>query len=526
MIIPCLIGFVRHLPWATRIAVVLLAAAPGVFGDVRVSPLFSNHAVLQRGKPVRVWGWADPGEGVQVQFAGQTRTTRTAEDGKWSIELAPLSANRQPTTLTVRGHTTVEIRDLLVGEVWLCSGQSNMEWPLARSFQPESDIQSSANPQIRLFTVRKNRSPVPLENFGKPTEHFWATANPETVRDFSAVGYYFGRDLQAALGVPVGLIHTSWGGSPAEVWMSESMLRSNHVHQREILDEYARRLQAQPENLANWAGERAIAEKLKQPFTRPRPTLGWAPAELYNAMIHPLVPYGMAGAIWYQGESNVGRALQYRTLFADLITHWRKEFRQGDFPFLAVQLAPWDQGRRRSLEEITAVPAESDWAELRDAQNHVARTLRHVGIAVITDLGDPDDIHPPRKAPVGARLSRLAQRIAYQRQISASGPVLRSATPVTGGFHLVFGETSGGLKTADGRPPTGFAIAGADGVWRWAHATISGANRVHLTHPDVPEPIAVRHGWADFPVVNLTGGDGLPASPFRTDHGQLGTARK
>ena len=493
---------------------------------VRVHPLFSDHGVLQRDKSVPVWGWADPGETVRVEFGGQSVTNQADAAGKWKVLLRPMPANARPGTLTVTGTTTVTLQDVVVGDVWICSGQSNMEWPMSRSFQPEADIQASTQTNLRLFTVLKNRSRYPLENFGKPADHAWKPSGPDSVREFSAVAYYFGRDLQSALTIPIGLVHTSWGGSPAEVWMTEEAWRSNHVYERDILSPWAKQYVAYQRNVRAWETEKAEAERKQQPFNRGRPGFGWTPTELYNAMIQPLVPYGIAGAIWYQGESNAGRAFEYRSLFADMIRNWRQEFGQGDFPFLAVQLAPWDKNRKRSLAEITATPGESDWAELREAQNHAARTLRNVGIAVITDVGDKDDIHPTRKAPVGNRLARLAQRIAHQQPVAAHGPVLEAVLPQKGAILLTFGETGKGLRAADGGALTGFAVAGSDRVWHWATATLQSRQAVRVSCPEVPKPVAVRYGWSDFPVLNLTDSHGLPASPFRTDNWPMVTGQR
>lgn len=495
-----------------------------LLADVRLHPLFSDHTVLQRGKPVPVWGWADPGESVRVEFGGQKVATRTDDQGRWKVELKPLKASAEGRTLRVTGDNTVELQDVVVGEVWLCSGQSNMEWPLASSFEPEADIQGSTNPHLRLFTVRKATSRIALPNFVDPTGHAWTTASPDTVRRFSAVAYYFGRDLQPVLGVPVGLIHTSWGGSPAEAWTSPATLAGDPVYARDILEGIPNQLRNRKNALAKWETDveaaRAAGKQVPgKPFT------GWIPGDLYNAMIAPLLPYSVAGAIWYQGESNASRAWQYRDLFADMILDWRRAFGQ-DFTFLAVQLAPWDRNKKRSIEEITKTPGDSDWAELREAQNHVATRLPKVGVAVITDVGDKDDIHPTKKQPVGARLALLAQKIAYGRKVPAQGPVLSSKVVGKDRITLVFSETHGGLKTLDGGAPTGFAIAGADGKWHWADAVIRGGNQVALSSAAVPKPVAVRHGWADYPVLNLSNGVGLPASPFRTDDWPVTTQRR
>ena len=481
--------------------------------DVSLHSLFTDHAVLQQGRPVPIWGRAADGETVTVAFGGQTVST-VAQNGRWSVRLKPLKATAEGRTLEVRGRNTVVLSDVVVGEVWICSGQSNMEWPLSASFEPSADIAASINPNLRLFTVTKRRSPVPQTELNH-APHAWGTASPEAVRRFSAVGYYFGRDLQPALGVPVGLIHSSWGGSPAEVWMSEEAIKADPLYTRDILDPYVPVKRAHETALSKWRAAKAQAEAKGEKFTQGAPGAPWCPAELYNGMLRPLMPYAIAGAIWYQGESNAGRAWQYRSLFADMIRNWRRDWNQGDFPFLAVQLAPWDKNRKRSLADITAKPVESDWAELREAQNHVAKTLPHVGVAVITDAGDKDDIHPTRKAPVGARLSLLAQTLAYGKKVESSGPTYASLGR-SGSTLILNLNHARGLKTSDGSAPKGFAIAGRDGVWHWASAEIAGSS-VRLNSPRVAHPIQVRYGWDDFPVLNLVNGSGLPASPFRTD---------
>ncbi len=491
-------------------------AAVAAHADVRLHPLFTEHTVLQQGKPVPVWGWADPGEKVTVQFAGQTVSTVTDAGGRWSVKLKSLKATAASRTLQVTGKNTLNVGDVVVGEVWVCSGQSNMEWPMRASANPEADIQSSANPLLRLFTVQKATSQLPLANFNNPANHSWSLSAPDSVRGFSAVAYYFGRDLQKSLGVPVGLIHTSWGGSPAEAWTSPATLRENHTYARDILPNSINTLRNRKAAMAKWEADRDTAVAAGKPAPG-KPFAGWLPGDLYNAMIEPLLPYGIAGAIWYQGESNAGRAWQYRSLFADMISDWRRAFGQGDFPFLAVQLAPWDKNRKRSLEDITREPGESDWAELREAQNHATRVLRNVGVAVITDVGDKDDIHPTQKQPVGSRLALLALRIGHNRRGPAEGPVYSSLAKGDGKLILNFNETAGGLKSLDGALLTGFAIAGEDRKWHWAKAEIRGAHQIVVSCPDVPKPVAVRYGWSDFPVVNLANGAGLPASPFRTD---------
>lgn len=485
------------------------AASLSLRAEVRLHHLFSDHMVLQQGKPVPVWGWADPGEEVTVTFRGEKVRTRAVE-GRWRVWLPPQKAGG-PDELTVRGENELRLRDVLVGEVWICSGQSNMAWPLKRAFNAEEDIAQSANPNLRLFTVPRRKELTPIEDI----EGAWVLADPTTTPDFSAVGYYFGQALQKALGVPVGLIHTSWGGSPAEVWMSRQTLESSEEYHRDILQRYEQARAAYEKALADWEKAREKARQAGQTFNRRPPRAPWRPTELYNGMIAPLIPYAIAGAIWYQGESNASRAWQYRRLFADMIRNWRRDFGQGPFPFLAVQLAPWDKNRHRSLEAITAEPTESDWAKLREAQDYVARTEPNVGMVVITDLGDKDNIHPTRKKPVGERLALAARVIAYGQDIDGLSPTYRSVRFENGRAIVSFNHVRGPLQCR-GDKLTGFAIAGPDRKFVWANARIRG-REVEVWNEAVPDPVAVRFGWADYPVVNLYSAAGLPVSPFRTD---------
>jgi sialate O-acetylesterase len=486
--------------------------------DVKLPALFSDHMVLQRDKLIAVWGWADDGEKVTVQLGGD-RVSTEAKGGKWKVLLSKMKAGG-PHTLKVQGKNELEFKDILVGEVWVCSGQSNMEWSLQRSFEPQEAIANSSNGKIRLLTVPKLKSNEPVSDI----KAHWVECGPTTVSNFSAVAYFFGRDLQKALGVPVGLIHTSWGGSPAEVWMRDEILASNPIYQAEILDSYGDQVKAAEAAIEKWESEKADLEKQGKKIARNRPGTPWKPTELYNGMIAPLVPNTIRGAIWYQGESNASRASQYRTLFADMISNWRSDFGQGDFPFLLVQLAPWDRNKKREISDITKEPVESDWAELREAQLRVTKTLPNVGMAVITDVGDKDDIHPAKKEPVGARLALAARKIAYGEKIVSSGPTYRDLL-IEGDKAIVsFDDLGRGLE-ARGGPLQGFAIAGADRKFVWANAEIKG-DTVVVNSPEVPEPVAVRYGWADFPVVNLFNKNGLPATPFRTDNFPMITLAK
>ncbi|MCI0748293.1 MAG: sialate O-acetylesterase [Verrucomicrobia subdivision 3 bacterium] len=477
--------------------------------DVKLHGLFTDNMVLQRGAVVPVWGWADEGEKVTVEFRNQKVST-TAKDGKWMVNLKRLKVGG-PAELRVTGKNRIELKNVLVGEVWIASGQSNMEWPMRASYEPEKEIAKTRNPLLRLCTVPKTKADAPRDNV--PAS--WQECNPSTTSNFSAVAYYFARDLAKALDVPVGVIHTSWGGSPVEVWMRKDVLAANARYKTEILDGYDAQAAKYKEELAKWEQEQADARKEGKEFKKRRPGGPWKPTELYNGMIAPLIPFAIGGAIWYQGESNAGRAHQYRSLFADMIRNWREDWGQGDFPFLLVQLAPF--------MAIKEQPVESAWAELREAQALATKTLPKVGMAVITDVGDERDIHPKKKEPVGARLALAARKIAYGQDVDYSGPTFKSMKVKEGKAILSFDHVGPGLE-ARGGELKGFAIAGPDKKFVWATAEIQG-EKVVVSSAEVPEPIAVRYGWADYPVVNLWNKAGLPASPFRTDEFQMVTRK-
>jgi sialate O-acetylesterase len=498
------------------------AFAGAAHADVKLHGLFSDNMVLQRDAAVPIWGWADDGEKVTVEFRNQKVST-TAKDGKWMVKLKKLKPGG-PDELRVNGKNALTLKSVLVGEVWIASGQSNMEWPMRASFSPDTEIPKTENPMLRLYTVPKLKAEEPRDNVAAP----WQECNPSTTPGFSAVAYYFGRDLARALNVPVGIVHTSWGGSPAEVWMSEEVLSSNPAYKADILGAYPAQAQRAKEAIAAFEKEQATAKAEGKTFNKRRPGMPWQPTELYNGMIAPLIPYAIKGAIWYQGESNAGRAHQYRSLFADMIRNWRNDWDQGDFPFLLVQLAPF--------MAIKEQPSESTWAELREAQALATKKLPKVGMAVITDVGDEKDIHPKKKEPVGARLALAARKIAYGQDIVYSGPTYKSMKVKDSKAILSFENVGRGLEARDGRDGApspsaastelkGFTIAGEDKKFVWAKAEIQG-DKVIVSSPEVSEPVAVRCGWADFPVVNLWNKDGLPASPFRTDDFPMTTLAK
>jgi sialate O-acetylesterase len=490
---------------------VFLVATLSTRANVQLPGLFSDNMVLQQGMPTTIWGWAQEGEEVTVKFRGQT-VSATTRNLKWSVKLRALKAGGPDTLNIGTAQHTVTLTNVLVGEVWVCSGQSNMEWPLNRSFQPEADIAAATNQLLRLFHVPKAKSDSPTVKL----KAAWQVCSPQAVPGFTAVGYYFGRDLQAARKVPVGLIQSDWGGSPAEAWMSCEALEINGRYQAEILDSYAVAEKNYRDALVAYEIEKAEAVKNSQEFKKRPPGLGWKPSELYNGMIAPLIPYAIKGSIWYQGESNAGRAEQYRSLFADMIRCWRRDWGQSDLTFLCVQLAPF--------MAVKEQPAESSWAELREAQWLATKTLPKVGMAVITDVGDPKDIHPTKKQPVGARLALAARGIAYGEKIEFSGPLYRAHEIKGDKIVLHFDHVGKGLEAREGELK-GFAICGEDKNFVWAKAEIAG-DTVVVSCPAVTKPVAVRFGWADCPVLNFWNKNGLPASPFRTDDFPMITAAK
>ncbi|HWS89589.1 MAG TPA: sialate O-acetylesterase [Pyrinomonadaceae bacterium] len=652
---------------ALTASLLLLVLASAARGDVRVPSLVGDNMVLQQGRKVRLWGWAEPGERVTVTFRGEKSAATADARGRWEVFTGPHKAGG-PFELTVAGRNTLAFRNVLVGEVWVCSGQSNMEWSLVNAQGGAKEAEAADYPFIRLFTVAKKTSADPLDN----VEGRWVVTTPKEAAQFSAVGYFFGRELHKRLGVPVGLIHTSWGGTPAEAWTSRAALAADPTlkpilerYDKELTDvprlqrEYERAqaewaskyVMADPGNKgepagyarpgqdpagwkrmllpqlwetvgldvdgvvwfrrdvevpAAWAGkdltlklgaiddfdttyfngvrvgstgtdtpnawivarryrvpgslvragrntlavrvfdrvggggfgggEMSLAPEAsaakeggvalsgewfyKEEATVPSRDIDWTkqpqppgaanqnnPTVLYNAMLAPLTPYAVRGAIWYQGESNAGRAHQYRVLFPAMIRDWRAAWGVGDFPFYFVQLANWKARPQDSID--------SEWAELREAQTLTLKAAPNTGMAVAIDIGDPDDIHPRNKLDVGLRLARWALADTYGLKLEKSGP-LYDTYKVEGDRVRVSFKHAGGLRTRDGGPPAGFYVAGADRKFVPAEARIE-KDAVVVRSKDVPSPVAVRYAWADNPTANLYNADGLPASPFRTD---------
>jgi len=490
---------------------VSVAAAALLQAEVRVPKIISNHMLVQRNVPVRIWGTASGGEAVMVSMAGQSVKTQADPSGRWEAYLAPISAVG-PHTLIIEGTNKLTIEDVLAGEVWVGSGQSNMAWPVSRTDNAEKEIQEANFAQIRLFKVKTATSEYPLED----VEGEWTWCTPETVKEFSGVGYYFARHLREKVGAPVGIIQSAWGGTPAVSWTSRLTLASDPALAPAMAD-YAKAIDDYPvayaryqKQFKDWeaASAKARAEGAKAP-NRPGQPVGpghpWNPSSLYNAMIAPLTPYAIRGVIWYQGENEavIRRSYMYRRLFRTMIEDWRRAWGVGDFPFLFVQLANF------------AKAPQGQWPELREAQT-MALELRNTGMAVTIDIGNPNDIHPTNKQEVGRRLGLAAQAIAYKQQkVVYSGPMYRQLSRENGALRVWFDYTDGGL-VAKGGELKSFEIAGADGKFVPAQAKIE-KDTVVVSSSEVANPVSVRYGWADSPECNLYNGAGLPASPFRTN---------
>jgi len=637
-----------------RLLSFLLLSTPfAVKADVTLPRIFSDFMVLQRRQPVPVWGWATPGEQVTVIFSGQAHTATTDAQGQWQVVLRPMEAGG-PENMEIRGQgKPVTLKNVLIGEVWICSGQSNMEWPVSLSKNAETEIRNGNDSLIRHFKVPHTMAGMPQKDV---SAGYWEFCSPATVGEFTAVGYFFAQQLRAELGVPVGLVNASWGGTISETWTSRAALAAHPafsgalenvptdvaVEMARINEQYApmiASLKAQlptPLELEQWPMpdyNDSLWEKMPVPrlwsggvlesfdgtlwfryewtmpsdwsFDQPvtlslgaiddqdityingvqvgatnvynkkrvyevppgtvRPGrnviavrvldtgggggLYGAPEELYlamgntrfplagdwkyriasilrvggnlgpndyptllyNAMLHPLIPYSMQGVIWYQGESNAGRAAQYREAFPLMIQDWRAQWKQGDFPFLFVQLANY------YAEGGTTQNGGSTWAELREAQTMTLR-LPKTGMAVTVDIGDSHDIHPTNKQDVGKRLAAQALQIAYNRKKTAQGPVFSDLKIKKEQAVLSFDNTKGGLKKGRaGATLEGFEIAGADQRFVPAKAVIR-RKKVVISADTIPQPVAVRYAWADDPnTANLYNGAGFPAVPFRTD---------
>lgn len=466
--------------------------APGLHAQLTLPPVLGDGMVLQRGMANPIWGTAQPGSKVEVSFAGQEKSTAVDEAGRWTLELDPLDASRDGRELQIRvGEELRRIRDVLVGEVWICSGQSNMEWSIRASTNRDAEIQNARYPRMRLFNVPGHTTAARPQRAGRGR---WQVCQPAAASGFSAVGYYFGRRLLHELDVPVGLIGVNWGGTRIEPWIPPQTFAGFPELQREA------------------ARVKAIAGTDKKVGAR-------EPAAIYNSMVHPLVPFAARGAIWYQGESNGSEGVSYFHKTRALVQGWRECFNP-DLAFYWVQLA--------NFRKPNQDPAGGDgWAKLREAQRR-ALSIEHTGMAVTIDIGDARDIHPRNKQDVGWRLAQWALHQTYGRdKLVPSGPLYKSHKLEGNAIRVSFDHVGTGLMVglkrgldptrAVKQPLRRFAIAGADRKWHWAEAVIDG-REVLVRSKEVPEPVAVRYAFSTNPEgANLYNKQGLPASPFRTD---------
>lgn len=487
----------KHISWFA--ALILLGFPALARADVRVPAIFASNMVLQRGIPVPVWGTANAGEKITVSFAGQTVTTQAGADGKWLLRFNPLKASAEPRTLTITGTNQIELQNVLVGEVWICSGQSNMELVPAKGlFDPGPEIAAANWPKIRMLLVEKVVAEQPLSDL-KGT---WAECTPDVMQKFSAAAYFFGREIHQKVGVPVGLVGIYYGGSNGQAWVRRGALEAD-PDLAGYVTEWDARLQA------------AKAERTTtglRPSTNEPVTSRYRPANFYNGMVAPLLRFAIRGVIWYQGEANTANvkdAALYAKLFRTLITDWRAEWGEGDFPFLFVQL-PGSEPRYPQ-------PTDSAWARVRESQQQ-ALVLKNTLMEVTIDIGEGANVHAHNKRDVGLRLAWLALNKVYgQRGVACEGPKFRSVKLQGGKAVLSFTNPGGGLISRNAEGLKGFAIAGADQNFVWAEAKIVG-DVVIVSSPQVKVPVAVRYAWADNPEVSLFNQDGFPAAPFRTDN--------
>ncbi len=486
------------------------ALVTDLHAGLRLPALIGEHMVLQRDQANSIWGWAEPGAEVAVKIAGQSLKTQADEHGKWRVALQPMAVSNRPLRMQIWSrYESIVLSNILVGEVWVCSGQSNMQWSVAYSKDADLEVPAANYPQIRLMTVPNLGTQEKQEDFRAR----WEICTPESAAGFSAVGYFFGRQLHQTLDVPIGLIHNAWGGSAAEAWIPREAIDADRRLENVSLE--WKNLEATYQHdqvVADWQKKASEAKTAGQPEP-PKPenllTGNQRPGNLWAGVLHPLLGYGIRGVIWYQGESNAGRAYQYDEVFSMMIHEWRKAWGIGDFPFYWVQLADFMEEKKQ--------PSESGWAELREAQTKTL-ALANTAQAVIHDLGEGRDIHPRNKQEVAMRLARIALARDYGKTLEFQSPSYHAMAINHGKITLTF-ENSGkaGLYAFDQEEVSGFAVAGEDQIWHWARGHIIAANQVEVTCEAVPQPVAVRYAWADNPVANLYGGNGLPVVPFRTD---------
>ena len=525
----------RHLMKTPKlllpIAAFCLAFAQPVAAALQLAKTYGNHMVLQQGVDNTVWGTAEPGAEVSVEFAGQKVSGKANDKGEWAVGLKPLETNKKGRVMKVTaGEETVSVEDILVGEVWMCSGQSNMGWTLNRSNDWEAEAAKAKFPLLRLFTTPPTTATSPQRDLAKGE---WRLCTPETAPSFSAVGYYFGKELVTTLDTPIGMVNTAWGGKPSEAFTSLEKLDATPSAKRLMEEWRGKQSNFNPDaakasyekRFADYEAKRkAFAEARKnkkeakhpgRPPAKPMEPMAMpnAPAAIYHQMIAPWTQFSIKGAIWYQGESNRNRAKQYETIFPAMIEDWRDKWDNEAMPFYFVQLANF-------LQPVDAPGMASSWAELQNAQTLTLDKLPNTGMAIINDIGAADDIHPRNKKDVGKRLALWALNMDYSQDVGPiSGPIMKSSEVSGASIRVEFGHVGEGLKSRDGGDLKRFEIAGEDRKWVWADAKIEkGGKSVLLSSKEVAKPVAARYAWAANPVgANLVNSAGLPASLFRTD---------
>ena len=523
---------IRHQSFTLICSASLMASALSALADVRLPKIFTDDMVIQRDQPVRVWGWAEVGEEVQATLAGKSAAAKANAKGLWSLEL-PAIKTGEKLELTVKGKNLLTLKNLLVGDIWICSGQSNMEMTLGECLDAAEDIKAAELPQIRRIKMNHVQSGQPEAE--APTATPWQVCSPQTAAGFTAAGFYFAREIQQKTGVPIGIVDVNWGGTAIEPWVAPEglalveKLKPELAGIQEAAKDYRTRLPEALAEMEKWIAQTRRDLATGAPTTSP-PAVPAAPvgrwSGMYNAMVHPLVRFPIKGALWYQGESNGGEGDSYYDKMCALIGGWRQQWGQGNFPFYFVQLA--------SFQDPSEDPTGGNgWAKLREAQLK-SLTIPNTGMAVITDtlpLTDAGNIHPRNKYDVGLRLARWALARDYgQKQLEVSGPLYKASRVEGDKVRLAFDHQGTGLMVGkkDGRQPTventqeklkRFAIAGADKKWFWADAVIDkNTNTVVVSSPEVKAPVAVRYAFQMNPDgANLYNREGLPASPFRTD---------
>lgn len=504
----------KHNNYIIVLTIVLSAVIPfkKASGAIKMPALFADHMVLQRNKPVPVWGWANPGEKVVVSFDGQSKQTIASADGKWMVKLDPLQVGK-PREMTITGDNTIFIKDILVGEVLVCSGQSNMEWALFKCIGADDAIANSNNPDLRIFNVPHNDTEEPVDNLTAN----WVYATPKTVKNISAVGYWFLSKLQKQLGVPVGFIEAAYGGTVIEAWISRQVLesipnRDKYTYIDSIKKEYNARVEKMRPVQEKYDHDRDSAKRYKLP---PPPVPAGlvgpirGPSMLFNGEIYPLIPFAISGVAWYQGESNayVGRANSYAALLPALVKQWRTDWNEDKLPFIIFQITP-------NRKPQTDPNEKSGIALVQEAELKTCLQTPYTALVTTMDVAETN-VHYLNKEPVGERAMKAALAIAYHKDVEYTGPLFKSVKLNGNTATVDFTHLGGGL-TMKGDTLLGFTMAGADKRFYFANAVIKG-NTVVVTCPEVTYPVSVRYGWADYPRVNLFNKEGLPASPFRTD---------